>query len=375
MHYDVIVIGVGGMGSAAVYHLARRGARVLGLERFGIPNDRGSSHGATRIIRLAYAEHPFYVPLLRRAYALWRALETTTGEPLLVTTGGLDIGMPDSDIVRGTLASCERHDLAHEVLAAPAVHARFPGYRLPDDFLAVWQRDGGYLLSERAIVSHVDAARRAGADVRAHARVEHWDSSDRGVRVVTTSGTYEAGHLVITAGPWAASLVPALAAHVVPERQGLLWTAPAHPGWYTPERFPIFNMDAPEGRFYGFPSHAGTGFKIGRYHHRFEPADPDAVDREFRQEDEAVLREGIARYFPGANGPALAHAICLFTNSPDEHFIIDHLPGEPRVAVAAGFSGHGYKFCSVVGEILADFTLEGGSSHDVSLFRQDRLVS
>ena len=372
MRYDAIVVGVGGMGSAAVYELARRGLRVLGLEQLDIPHDRGSSHGVNRIIRLAYWEHPAYVPLLRRAYELWRALETHRGEQLLYITGSLDAGRTDSKTVVGSLRSCEIHSLPHELLDAPEVNRRFPGYRLAPDMQAVLQPQGGFVLCERAIVNYVEAARELGADVRAREPVVSWTPSAGGVEVRTGTATYGANHLVLTAGPWTGALVPALKALARPERQVMLWTEPVVAPFFRLDAFPVFNLDAPEGHFYGFPTFQGSGFKIGKYHHRHEAVDPDRMDRDCHPEDEAVLREGIRRYFPDADGPALAMKTCLFTNSPDEHFIIDRYPALPQMTLAAGFSGHGFKFCSVVGEILAELAIDGASRHDLELFRLSR---
>ncbi len=373
--YDAIVIGVGAMGSAAVYHLARRGARTLGLEQFDIPHDRGSSHGVNRIIRLAYWEHPSYVPLLRRAYELWRELEHVAGERLLVVTGSIDAGPEGCRTVQGSLRSCELHHLPHETLAADELHRRYPGYRLPREMVAVYQPDGGFVLSERAIVAHVTAAQALGAQVRAREGVLGWEPAADGVRVRTSRGTYAADRLVLTAGPWTARLLPALARTAVPERQVLIWAQPLRPDHFRLGAFPVFNMEAPEGRFYGFPIYGIPGFKFGKYHHRQEQVDPDRVDREIHPEDEDVLREGIRRYFPDADGPTMAMTTCLFTNTPDEHFILDVHPGLPQVCVAAGFSGHGYKFASVVGEIMADLATAGESRMDLGLFRIARFAA
>jgi len=371
--YDAIVIGVGGMGSAAVYHLARRGQRTLGLEQFDIPHDRGSSHGTNRIIRLAYWEHPSYVPLLLRAYELWRELEHRAGERLLIITGGVDAGPDDSRTVGGSLLSCGLHHLPHERLSAGELHRRFPGYRLADDMVAVYQPDGGFVLSERAIVAHVMAAQALGADIRAREPVLSWEARPGGVHVRTSRDTYAAERLVLTAGPWTGRLVPALAHAAVPERQVLLWAQPLRPEFFQLAVFPVFNMESPEGRFYGFPIYGVPGFKIGKYHHRLEHTGADSVDRDIHPEDEAVLRDGIRRYFPDADGPTMAMTTCLFTNSPDEHFILDRHPEHANVCLAAGFSGHGYKFCSVVGEIMADLALSGRSRFDLSLFTVNRL--
>lgn len=373
MTFDAIVIGVGGMGGAAVYHLARRGLNVLGLEQFDIPHELGSSHGHSRIIRLAYAEHPDYVPLLKRSYQLWHELERSAGETLLIVTGGVDAGTLESATVKGSLESCRVHSLAHEVLDSAQLQRRFPGYRLPDDMVGVYQGDAGFLLSERCVIAHVEAARALGARVNARERVSSWHPEHDGVSVETNRGVYRARKLVITAGAWARTLLPALEHLAVPERQVMLWAEPLKPAYFEPDAFPVFNMEAPEGRFYGYPVHGLPGFKIGKYHHRRERVENlDAMDRATHTEDEALLRQGIERYFPDANGPTLAMKTCLFTNSPDEHFIIDVLPDHPDVAIAAGFSGHGFKFCSVVGEILAELAMDGKSRVNIDLFRLDR---
>jgi sarcosine oxidase len=374
VRYDAIVVGVGGMGSAAVYELARRGLRVLGLEQHDIPHDRGSSHGVNRIIRLAYWEHPAYVPLLRRAYELWRELETRRGEQLLYITGSVDAGRPDSKTVRGSLRSCETHTLPHEVLDGEALRRRFPGYRLAPDMSAVFQPDGGFVLCERSIVSYVEAAHSLGAEIRAREAVVGWEPLAGGVEVRTTAATYVASRLVLTAGPWTAALVPALETLARPERQVMLWAQPRLPALFQPEAFPVFNLETPEGHFYGFPIFGHPGFKIGKYHHRREAVDPDRMDRECHGEDEAVMREGIRKYFPDADGPTMAMKTCLFTNSPDEHFIIDRHPTLPQVTLAAGFSGHGFKFCSVVGEIMAELAVDGVSRWDLELFRLSRFA-
>ena len=375
MTYDVIVIGIGGMGSATVYHLARRGFSVLGIERFDIPHELGSSHGQSRIIRLAYAEHPDYVPLLRRAYALWHELEARVAEKLLIVTGGIDAGAENSATVQGSLSSCAIHNLPHECLDAAALTRRFPGYRLAPHMVGVYQPDAGFLLPERCIVAHASAARLSGAEIHTGERVLRWHASDRDIEVETEAGSYRARKLVVTAGPWARTLLPTLANLAVPERQVMLWTTPLKPEYFECGSFPVFNMEAPEGRFYGFPMYGIPGFKIGKYNHRRERIDdPDRMDRSCHPADEEVLREGIRRYFPGANGPALEMKACIFTNSPDEHFILDVLPDQPSVFVAAGFSGHGFKFCSVVGEIMADLVIGGRTDHDIRLFRLGRFA-
>lgn len=372
--FDAVVIGVGGMGSAACYHLARRGRRVLGLDRFDVPHAMGSSHGVTRIIRLAYYEHPSYVPLLRRAYDLWRELEAGFGKRLLQRTGSIDAGPPDDRVFAGSLASCRAHGLPHEVLTSVELTRRFPGYRLPAEYLALLQPDGGFVTPERAIVAHVAGAQAAGAEIRARERVLGWEPAGDGVRVVTDRGRYRAATLIVCAGSWVGKLVPALAAVARPERQVLGWFQPRQPALFAPERFPVFNLAVPEGRYYGLPVWDVPGFKIGRYGHLGEKVDADAFEREADEADEAVLRRVTARYFPDADGPTMALRTCLFTTTPDEHFVIDRLPEVPSVVVASPCSGHGFKFCSVIGEVLADLAERGETRHEIGLFRLARFA-
>ena len=371
-HYDSIVIGLGGMGSAALYQLARRGKRVLGIEQFGIAHDKGSSHGVTRIIRLAYHEHPSYVPLMRRAYELWRDLETSSGEQILHITGSIDAGPPESAYFAGSLRSCEEHDLPHEVLTSAKLTGRFPGYRLPSETMAVFQDEGGFLLPERCISLFLERAQALDATVHTNERTLEWHPTGGGVLVRTENGEYEAETLVISAGAWASKLLPGLGASAVPERQVLAWFETLTPEYFTPEAFPVFNLMVDEGNFYGFPEFGIPGFKLGRYHHLEEIVDPDEVDRKPNVEDEALLRDFTEKYFPDAAGGTSSMKVCMFTNSPDEHFIIDRLRESPQVVAAAGFSGHGFKFSSVVGEILADLAVDGATKHDIGMFKLSR---
>ena len=370
---DVIVLGIGGMGSAAGAHLAERGHDVLGLERFDVPHTRGSSHGSTRIIRLAYYEHPSYVPLLRRASENWRALETETGRDLLHVTGSIDAGPADGPLFEGSRRSCEEHGLDHEVLTGSEVNERFPGYDLPRSHRAVYQPEGGFVVPERCIVAQVETAQAHGAEIRARERVtDWWALEDGGVRVETTADDYEADRLVVTAGAWTGTLLPDLGDVLEPERQVLAWLQPENPPAFQPDAFPVWNLSVEEGRYYGLPVYDVPGFKFGRYHHRGETVDPDDWRTEPDAEDERLLREFAERYFPDGAGPTMGLATCMFTNTPDEHFVVDTLPNRPQVAVAAGFSGHGFKFASVVGEVLADLAESGRTDHPIDLFSADR---
>jgi sarcosine oxidase len=377
--YDVIVLGLGGMGSATLFHLARRGSKVLGLERFDLLHEYGSSHGLTRIIRLAYWEHPTYVALLRRAYELWRELENLSGERLLYITGSVDAGPEGSPVFQGALKSSELHGLPHEVMDGAELHRRFPGYGLPKEIRCLYQPEGGFLLPERCNVAHVEQAQAHGAEVHCREPVLEWGVGAGGaggrVWVRTARGRYEAGRLVICAGPWASKLVPELAGLAVAERQVLAWLQPTRPEYFRLGAFPVFNLEVEEGRYYGVPAFLIPGFKFGKYHHRGELVDPDAANREPQPEDEELLRVFARRYFPEGAGPTVMLKACLFTNSPDGHFILDRHPDHPEVAIAAGFSGHGYKFCSVIGEVMADLVQRGDARHDIDFFRLKRFAA
>ena len=370
--FDCIVIGVGAMGSSTLYNLAKRGRRVLGLEQFDIPHAEGSSHGVNRIIRLAYYEHPSYVPLLRRAYELWSEIETIAGEQLIYKTGSIDTAPAGHEVFEGSLESCLLHDIPHRVLNHAQINEQFPGYQLPLGHMGILQQDGGFVLSERSIVAYANAAMSEGAEIHAREVVSGWEPDQGGVRVFTDRGEYTAERLIITAGAWSSGLIPILEGLAVPERQVLAWLQPIDGSLYTPEVFPVFNAYFDEGRYYGFPVFGIPGFKVGRYHHLEEIIDLDSTIKTVNGEDEALLRSAVERYFPKANGTTMTLKTCMFTNTPDEHFIVDSLPGNTQVVVAAGFSGHGFKFASVIGEILSDLAIKGETEHDIDLLKIDR---
>jgi sarcosine oxidase len=312
--------------------------------------------------------------LLRRAYELWAEIERKSQEKLLHITGSIDAGPADSWVFKGSLQSCIEHDLPHEVLTGKELANRFPGYQLPFETLALYQPQGGFLVPERCTVAYAEAAQALGAEIHGREEVLGWEPLGDGVRVITNRATYEADRLVITAGSWNANLVPFLNGLAVPERQVLAWLQPEQPELFAPENFPVFNLLVDEGRYYGFPIHSVPGFKFGKYHHFEETGRPDQLHLEPTPEDEAMLREFAARYFPQGAGPTMTLKACMFTNSPDNHFIIDLHPQYPQVSFAAGFSGHGYKFASVIGEIMADLAERFESRHEISLFRMDRLL-
>jgi sarcosine oxidase len=367
--FDVVIVGLGAMGSASLYHLARRKLRVIGIERFEPGHDRGSSHGETRIIRLGYFEHPSYVPLLRRAYRLWRELEAEASQRLLHITGIIEIGPPAGIVVAGTLAASRMHGLPHEVLDARETMRRFPAFRLPDDYVAVLQADGGFLAAEIAVQSHLALARAAGAELHSNEMVRSIEPHGSGVRITTERTVIDAGTAVVSAGSWTKQLLPDLPAPLRVTRQVMAWFAPSAPALFG--RFPVFLLESRHGIHYGFPL-LDNGMKVAKHYHRDQSVEPDASDHKISAEDEAIIRAPLADHLPDANGPLLAAKTCLYTMTPDGDFLIDRLPGHPSIIVVSACSGHGFKFAGVVGEILADLVTAGSTAHDISRFRLAR---
>jgi sarcosine oxidase len=371
--YDVAVIGAGAMGSAITYHLARRGLKVVTLERYTVPNEIGSSHGLTRIIRLAYFEHPSYVPLLQRAFHLWRDLEQATGERLLVVTGSLDLGPSSSPVVEGSFRSCQAHSLPHEVLDGPAITKRFPAFQVPADYAAVYQPQGGFLAPERCTAAHAALARALGAEIRERTTVAAVEPDERGVTLYADNVRLRARQAILALGPWVAKILPNWATLLVPERQAVGWFAvQQRRRFFQPGRFPVFILDSGLGIYYGFPEHGVPGFKLGKYHHLGENVDPDSMERRFSTADEEVLRECLRHYFPAAQGPLLRGSTCIFTNTPDGHFVLGRLPEAPSVVLVSACAGHGFKFAPVIAEIAADLVERGETEQDISLHRIER---
>jgi sarcosine oxidase len=374
MTFDAIVVGLGAMGSAAVASLARRGCRVIGIDKYAPGHDRGSSHGATRVIRLGYFEHPSYVPLLRAAYPLWRDLAARSGLPLLNITGIVEIGAPDSELIAGTLRSSRLHGLAHDVLDQAGLMRRFPAFRVPEGYVGVFQPDGGFLRAEQAIQAQLALAREAGAQLRIGGEVVAVEPRGAGVRVVMRDGVIEAGCAIVTAGPWVKSVLPGLRAPIRVTRQVLGWFEPYERALFAPACFPVFMLENADGIFYGFPDDGANGVKVAKHHHADENADPDRYDREVSAADEAMIRAALAAHLPAANGRRLAATTCLYTMTPDGDFILDRLPGHEAIIVASPCSGHGFKFAPVIGEILADLAIAGTTSHDISRFALARFA-
>jgi sarcosine oxidase len=359
-NYDVIILGCGGVGSAAAFHLAKRGGRVLGLDRFPGGHDRGSSHGETRVIRQAYFEHPDYVPLLLRAYELWRELQELSGKDLLHQVGLLQVGPPEGSVVRGVLESARRHSLVVDELTADEVQRRFPGFRVPDGSVGVFEPAAGYLMVERCVLAHLAAAAQRGAELRLDSAVRSWRSEGDGVVVETEVGeTFRAAKLVVTAGPWAPQLLADVSIQLSVRRKHLYWFPQADAGYHEDRGAPTFLYELPHGVFYGFPRIDDLGVKVAEHSGGTVVSDPLNDPRELDSADLARVEEFLASYLPGVRRPVGRRSVCFYTMSPDEHFIVDHSPRDANVLFAAGLSGHGFKFTSVLGEALADLAMYG----------------
>ena len=372
MAVDVAVIGLGATGSAALHQLAKRGLRVVGFEQFAPGHDRGSSHGETRIIRLGYFEHPSYVPLVRAAIPLWRALERESGQALLHVTGILEMGAPDGTLVAGTLRAAQAHGLAHEVLDAANVMGRFPAFRLPPHFVGVFQPEGGILAAELAIQAQLALAAAAGAEVRTNETVRAIEPTAAGVRVITERDAIDAGQVAVAAGPWVKQLLPDLSVPLRVTRQVVGWFEPAEAALLARERCPVYLIENDAGVFYGFPAGPKPGVKFAKHHHGDETVDPAGPARPVDDADVALLRAALAAHVPAANGRLVEAQTCRYTMTPDGDFILDRLPGAPAILVASPCSGHGFKFAPVIGDILADLATRGATRHDTSRFRLAR---
>ena len=362
--FDVAVVGLGAMGSAAAYHLASRGVRVLGLDRFERGHTLASFGGRSRIIRLAYFEHPDYVPLLRAAWKGWLDLEGASGETLLTQTGGLYAGPPDGELVAGSLRSARQHGLAHELLDAAEAMRRYPALQLDPGWLAVLEEQAGWLAPERCIETHLRLAERAGATLRfgAPAAVRR---DGTGLAVESGGRRDAVGRVVLTAGAWLPGLLPFLAPALQVERVPLFWFEPV--GHVGP--LPVWIFETPDGDFYGFPPDE-HGLKVAR-HGTGDPADPDRLDRTPRAGDEERIRAFARRHLPAADGALRSTHICMYTRTTDGHFVIDR--ADDHVVYASACSGHGFKFASIVGEILADLAISGRTALPIGFLSAARL--
>ncbi len=371
--FDVAVLGVGGIGSAACYHLARTGLRVVGIEQFSIPHSRGSSHGVTRILREGLHENETYVPLVRRALELWRELEKTSGTQLFYQTGSLDIGLPESSIVVGSLNSCQRWSIPHESFTASELRRRYPVLRIYDETIAVFQPNSGFVLAEGSITAHVNGACDHGAEIHGHEKMIGWEANGDGYAIQTSHDRYEVGQIVFTVGAWA-SKVAGLSVQVRPERAVLGWFQPKeNAARFGVGSLPVWIIDSPDGgHFYGLPVFGIPGFKLGRLSRNLDEVDPDLPLLEPDSRDEQDLRQFLEKHFPDANGSLLSMQTAFFEHSPDRHFIIGELPDFPGAWVIAGLSGHGFKYASALGELAKDLLVQRKSGYDLSPFRLDR---
>lgn len=372
--YDVIVLGLGAMGSAASFHLARRGFKVLGLDANSQGHKFGSSHGTSRIIREAYLEGPSYVPLVQRSYQLWRELEAETGADLLRITGGLTIGDAHSDFVTGALNSSRLFNLPYEYLDAAETARQFPAFRLDENMTAVYEKNAGILYPESCVFAHLDLASRYGAEIHHEEPVLKWSSVNDSVVVETERDTYRAERLIITAGPWASELLTGLGLPLVVQRVVNVHFEPDSPQRFAPENCPVYLFQVAEGEYYGFPALPGEGVKFGR-HDAEDVCTPQTINREVAPAEIKPLQDVLNRYMPGSAQTFLRSLTCMYTNTPDRHFIIDRHPALENVVYGCGFSGHGFKFSAVIGEILADLSVDGNTRHSIEFLAASRFIA
>jgi sarcosine oxidase len=369
--YDVAVLGLGGMGSAALYHLAKRGVSICGIERHGVAHELGSSHGATRLIRKAYFEHPDYIPLLDRAYELWRELGQECGHSIFNECGLLISGPEDSPVIAGLGQCYAEHELPHERMAAAEAQRRYPDFRFPPDHMVYVDPIAGYLHVERGVEQHIALAQSAGARVLIHEDALSWRVSDGSVTVKTAHREIQAGTLVICAGPWAQDVLAEIRVPLTVRRKVQSWFKPKTNDDRA-RSIPAFFFHLDWGMFYGTPALDDLGIKLAEHSGGEAISDPDNVQRRVTDDDMAPLHRVTEAVMPDFDLQQSQVSVCMYTMTPDEHFIIDRHPEHPNVLIAAGFSGHGYKFAPVIGETLAQLALDGGTTHPVDFLRLDR---
>jgi sarcosine oxidase len=383
--HDVIVLGCGGIGSAALSHLAGRGLKVLGIDRFHPPHDLGSSHGETRIIRKAYFEHPDYVPLLQRAYQLWDELTERTAESarqhtaypaLLERCGLLAAGSLTGEVIPGVIESAARHRLPVERLEPAETQRRFPMFSIPNDLCVIFESDAGFLWVERCVEAHLQDAKRRGARLLTGKPVTEIQYTPDSVRVRTDDTEFSAGALVVTAGPWTAQLLPDYGRHIEIRRKLLFWHPVNLPIWSDLSRAPGYMIEHPVTKrmFYGFPSIDGATVKVAEHTGGGPVSDPTLVNRQVLPDEGNAVSEFVTSHLRGSSGTAVRSAVCMYSMTPDGHFLIDRMDSAP-IVVAAGFSGHGFKFSSVMGEVIADLVQTGRSRWSIDFLSARRLNS
>jgi monomeric sarcosine oxidase len=372
--YDAIVLGVGGVGSAALLQLASRGLRVLGVDRFSPPHDRGSTHGHTRVIRQAYFEHSNYVPLLKESYRLWHELEKRTGRRLFHRIGLIEVGPEDGVVVPGVLQAAAEHGLEVEALTASNVESRWPGLRVGTGLVGVFEPSAGYLLVEDCVQAQLDAARIAGAELLMNTEVIDWSADESVVRVRLANGNeLVAERLVVAAGAWSSRLLAELKLALEVRRKSLFWFQSDDERYEAGSGMPVFLYELPDGVFYGFPQIDERGVKCAEHSGGRIIQDPLMVDRAVDPAEQRRVGTFLREYLPGVSSSMTDHAVCMYTMSPDEHFIVDRHPQHSNVAFAAGLSGHGFKFVPVLGRVLADLALDGGTDLPVEFLSVRRL--
>ncbi len=377
--YDVIVVGLGGMGSATACELAARGKRVLGLERHTPGHDRGSSHGGSRLIRQAYFEDPAYVPLMLRAYELWERLEAESGQSLMTLCGGLMLGQRGSKVLEGSLQSAREHDLPCEVIDAQEVRRRFPVLAPTCETVALYEARSGFIDPGAAMNAQLQRAAALGAELRFQEPLVSWEAtaSGDGVRVETPVAVYEAGRLVFAPGAWAPELLADMDLPLRPDRRVIYWFEPeGDPEPFLPGNFPVFIWEPEDGNtFTCFPLLAGErGVKSVFFRAGGGPCTPETLDRRVRDAEVELMRESLAEHVPALAGRCVTADVCMYTNTPDEHFVIELHPDHPQVSIASPCSGHGYKFAPVIAEILADLAIDGATRHPIGMFASRRFA-
>ncbi len=367
--YDAIVIGLGGFGSSTLSHLAKRGLNVLGIDRFGIAHDRGSSHGETRIIRKAYFEHPDYVPLLMRAYELWAELEQETGQSLYDECGLFFAGPSQGEVVGGTLESARLFGVRVDELSLTEARERFSLFEFADSDTVVFEPEAGFLHVEACVAAHVDLAVRSGARVVTDEPVRSWSAEGQGVRVVTDQQSYSASRLVIAAGAWSSQILRELSLPLTVMRKLLFWHDVDSPAW---SETTAFFFERPEGCFYGFPSLDGSTVKLAEHSGGEAITDPLSLDRDCHKADREPVSHFVRQTMRGMSPQPSRHAACMYIMTPDGHFVVDKHPQHAHIVFGAGFSGHGFKFTSVIGEAMADLVTEGETSRPIGFLGLDR---
>lgn len=378
-HFDVIVIGVGSMGAPACYHLARNGHKVLGIEQFDISHDQGSHAGQSRIIRMAYFEHPDYVPLLQRSYENWKSLEKQTKAKVFENCGLAYFGRPDSDFIKGIKKSSELYDVPIARSSPDKAKSLFPAFSVPDDFEVIYEPNAGFIAPERAILLYTQLAMENGATIKTRTRVQQWKQEGGKISVQTDGGTYSCNRLVISAGAWATKVIPNFKPRLKVTKQMLAWVSPKNWDSFELGKFPCWILEDPErGSYYGFPIlpperfGGPLGLKLA-HHFPGEVSDPDKVNRNVTAGTEDDIRYVLEKYMPSAQASILSLKSCLYTTTTDENFILDFLPGfNKQVVVACGFSGHGFKMSSGIGEVLADMSMKGKTDLPVGFLGMGR---